>query len=79
MILLKRIVALLLSSSLVLATGPAGFAYQEAPGPPPQAAPPPPDPGRAADAWTVAATCSPDCLISRRVGRTNPRRRNLPC
>ena len=42
MILLKRIVALLLSSSLVLATGPAGFAYQEAPGPPPQAAPPPP-------------------------------------
>jgi hypothetical protein len=42
MILPKRIVALLLSGSLVLATGPAGFAYQEAPSPPPQTAPPPP-------------------------------------
>jgi hypothetical protein len=34
--------ALLLSGSLVLATGPAGFAYQDAPSPPPQPAPPPP-------------------------------------
>jgi hypothetical protein len=43
MILLKRIVALLLSGSLVSATAPAGFAYQEAPSAPPaQTAPPPP-------------------------------------
>ena len=44
MILLKRIVALLLSSSLVLAMAPQGFAYQEAQSSPPpgQAAPPPP-------------------------------------
>jgi Protein of unknown function (DUF3300) len=43
MILLKRIVALLLSSSLVLATAPQGFAYQEAQSSPPsgQTAPPP--------------------------------------
>jgi hypothetical protein len=44
MILLKRIVALLLSSSLVFATAPQGFAYQEAQSSPAsgQTAPPPP-------------------------------------
>jgi hypothetical protein len=45
MILLKRIVALLLSGSLVLATAPEGFAFQadqSAPPPSQTAAPPPP-------------------------------------